>query len=861
MMKGNWVMRRLRHNSGQPKQEQTGLDHSVTQLRVAGIVLGAIVGNLLISKVIQPIAFNVTLGIFAVYTWAAGLLPVSNQGFFKKTATSYALDILLVSSLCYFSGAVASPFHLYYLPIIVLAARHGLSRASILAVTASLLFVLTSLLQWSASADLTLFGLYLLILLLLPFVVSLIVGPRIHNIARFNAENVIKSQGEINRLESLNALSKSLIGPLGYDEWLDEAIQRVADIFNTDVCWLYDYEESRPIAEQLQLLVAIGVDDKSKAKYRSLSVGVGVTGHAAQSSQVDVLDGPGDSRTVLIREFAFGSPHEFGPYRIALPLIAHGRCVGVLTLVNNSDPKRPAEDLELIRTVANQMAIAIDNARLYGRERQRRAHTLAISEITKAAHFGLGLEEVLQRIRQELKKILEADLCQVWIANAEETHFQLRVPEGEQDEQQVVAIADIPLLESAISEGAPMYELRATADKQFARKLDMMSLIALPLLGRGRILGIIVLGYNHEVRLLPEERPLMQTLADQVAASVDNVQLYEDLRGELHSRSVLYRFMRNLSISSQHQEACECFFAEIRQLFPVQYTIILALNEELSVLEKLACDGLTKAQSESLVSCMVPMRDCWAIKRGDRFMMAKNEQGLRCHHVPVDSTQTERYVCIPLMAGGQVLGVVQAGFTQDLSRSQLGFLDTLSEQLAETLHRIGLYEQIQNLADRDPLTDVYNYGYFQRHLKFEIARSKRNRTMLSLIYVDIDHFKNFNDTFGHPVGDQLLRKFTKVLQNGIREVDLLARLGGEEFAVLLPDTNKRGAVILAEKLRELIEKTEFMGNTQQPVVHKTVSLGIATYPEDATDGDELVRKADDALYQAKEGGRNQVITA
>ncbi len=835
---------------------QVALDRFTNRIRWISIPIALVVGNLITD---QRIGFNTAVGIAALYAWMASL-RVSDETLWRKLVSIYLIDVLLITSFCYFTGGANSPFRFYYIPIVIVSVRYGFVRSLTVAVMAILLFCIVSVLA-SSSVDILQLGFNLFTLLILPFVISPIVGPRIHSIARQTAENVIKSQDEISRLQALNALSKSLVGPLGHHEWIGEAVQRVAGLFKADASWIYDYDDSRPDGEQLHLLSCYGIDPDSRSKYETLSLHVGVTGYAIMTSQTDSLNGPGDERTVLIRQFPFVPPHEGFPFRIAIPLIAHGRSVGVLTLANHADPGRPSEELELIRTVANQIAIAIDNARLYEQEKRRRAQALAVSEITKAAQFGLELDDVLLRITHELKLVLQGDLCQVWLTDEEESSFLLQFSDDDEAIPPALPIAAVPLLENAVRSGSPVYEMHGPSDRQFARSLHMQSLLALPLLGHGRITGVIVVGYQSEVRFRPEEKELIHSLADQIAASVDNVQLYESIRSELHNRSVLYRFMRNLSVSSRLDEITESFFAEIHQLLPVERTLIMRLNKELKALDTLDSDGFSDSQMDELSARMIDAQDCWAIKRGDKFLMRKGERALTCDQLLEQGTQSQLHVCLPLSALSETLGVVQISLAQDISQDQLRLLETLCEQLAVAIHRVELYEQIQKLAERDPLTDAYNYGYFQRQLKLEIARAKRNRTMLSLLYLDIDHFKQFNDTFGHPVGDQLLRRFTKALQRDIRAVDLIARLGGEEFAVLLPDTSKRGAITLAEKLRRIIENIEFIGNAQQPVVHKTVSIGIATYPEDTTDGDELIRKADDALYRAKSGGRNQVATA
>ncbi|MBI4743490.1 MAG: GGDEF domain-containing protein [Actinobacteria bacterium] len=164
---------------------------------------------------------------------------------------------------------------------------------------------------------------------------------------------------------------------------------------------------------------------------------------------------------------------------------------------------------------------------------------------------------------------------------------------------------------------------------------------------------------------------------------------------------------------------------------------------------------------------------------------------------------------------------------------------------------------LERLSVNDRLTTLYNYSYFVDRLREEIKRAERHRYPLSLIMLDIDHFKEFNDTFGHLKGNLFLTKLAKSIKQQVREIDTVARYGGEEFAVLLPSAGDE-AIKVAERIRKVVEEMEFEGDALQPKVKKTISAGLATYPSDATDDTDLVVKADEALYWAKESGRNKV---
>jgi diguanylate cyclase (GGDEF)-like protein len=193
-------------------------------------------------------------------------------------------------------------------------------------------------------------------------------------------------------------------------------------------------------------------------------------------------------------------------------------------------------------------------------------------------------------------------------------------------------------------------------------------------------------------------------------------------------------------------------------------------------------------------------------------------------------------------------------------------LRTAALDLAEALEaRAGVpadldrfsYAELLDLAFRDPLTDLHNLRYFEKRFEEEIQRARRYRHSVSLIMLDIDHFKHFNDTHGHPAGNEALIQVAQVLTNESRETDLVARYGGEEFAYMLPETTKRMAQELAERVRLRVESNAIvLDNGEHHRV--SVSMGVATFPRDGSASGPLIDAADRALYQAKKLGRNRL---
>src|SRR5205823_2560884 len=167
------------------------------------------------------------------------------------------------------------------------------------------------------------------------------------------------------------------------------------------------------------------------------------------------------------------------------------------------------------------------------------------------------------------------------------------------------------------------------------------------------------------------------------------------------------------------------------------------------------------------------------------------------------------------------------------------------------------FERARNLANVDGLTGIYNRRYFEQRILEELERSLRYYGSMALLMIDIDQFKKLNDEFGHLLGDEVLRQVSSIFEQHLRKLDVVCRYGGEEFAILVPETPGSRAVGVAEKLRKIIETWNFPG-VPRPV---TISVGVAEFPTDGRSRDELMKAADDALYLAKQQGRNRVVAA
>jgi diguanylate cyclase (GGDEF)-like protein len=254
--------------------------------------------------------------------------------------------------------------------------------------------------------------------------------------------------------------------------------------------------------------------------------------------------------------------------------------------------------------------------------------------------------------------------------------------------------------------------------------------------------------------------------------------------------------------------------------------------------------------------------ECWAMRRAKTYFTSIDSSEPRCKHS--ESGTSRSFICAPLVAQGEILGILHLQSTGTFSdhgnRSDLlSMLQSIAEYTALTLANLELREKLQVQAVRDSLTGLFNRRHMEETLIRETLRAERNGTTISVIMIDIDHFKRFNDTFGHAAGDALLRELGRLLERYTRGSDLACRYGGEEFTVILPGSSLTVAQEIAEVLRENVQKLEIKVHGQS-VGKVTISLGVACYPKHGSSWEDMLHSADLAMLEAKQV-RNRVVVA
>jgi diguanylate cyclase (GGDEF)-like protein len=257
--------------------------------------------------------------------------------------------------------------------------------------------------------------------------------------------------------------------------------------------------------------------------------------------------------------------------------------------------------------------------------------------------------------------------------------------------------------------------------------------------------------------------------------------------------------------------------------------------------------------------------DCWSLRCGRAHTVRAGLDPVACTHIDLD--QGNWHLCLPLVAQGEALGVLH--FCAEENRRHEGIIIderrfdvcvNVSQTLSLAVANIRLAETLKEQAIRDPLTGLFNRRYFQETFKRELHRSSRDMQPLAIVMADVDHFKRFNDTFGHDAGDAALRTVGEILRSRMRAGDVASRHGGEEFALIFPGLTAEAAERRMEEIRHDIS-THTIRSRGQQINPVTISAGAAVYPDHACDTETLIHLADQALYRSKAAGRNCLTMA
>jgi diguanylate cyclase (GGDEF)-like protein/PAS domain S-box-containing protein len=388
-------------------------------------------------------------------------------------------------------------------------------------------------------------------------------------------------------------------------------------------------------------------------------------------------------------------------------------------------------------------------------------------------------------------------------------------------------------------------------------KVIDVELNAVPLVEDGEVRGSFAIYRDISEQIEAQDQARQQ--ADALNQLVGELQLRTTQMALLNEMGDL------LQCCAGAEEAYVVVAQSVRKLLPAATAgILYVFKSSRNAVEAGAIWGNSRA-SEPIFAPEL----CWALRRGQPHWSDDSTTGITCQHLKNPNGST--YLCVPMVGQGETLGVLHLEFAKNtsapvnvgpesLEQSRQRLATTVAGQVALALASLRLRETLRDQSIRDSLTGLFNRRFMQESLERELLRAKRKKRALSVIFLDLDHFKRFNDAFGHDAGDTVLRSIAELFRQHFRGDDVICRYGGEEFAIILPESTAKDAAKRANLLRLQARKLRVRHHDQSldPV---TLSIGVAAFPEHGSTPEELLQVADQCLYQSKSEGRDRVTVA
>ncbi len=514
---------------------------------------------------------------------------------------------------------------------------------------------------------------------------------------------------------------------------------------------------------------------------------------------------------------------------LGVPLSAHGRIIGALNVYTTKQHRFAPDEIALVESFANQASLAIEQDRLLREARERASRLQSLARLNQVVSSSLDTTDVLRAIAAAAAQLTEASAVGCWIADAKHRVLERRAVSDDG------IAADYPSATVAFGEGpiGSVATHRKTleipdvaADPRITtadwfRAHGLSSALIAPVLFHDLLLGVLALFGRRPFRLAPDDRELLDVFLTQAGGAIHNARMYDEARvasARLEERGreldLLNRVGEMLQACVTEEEAYTVVSRFVGQFFRDDVGAVFVTSASRNLVEAKAAWVTVPTPDWAIFK----PEDCWALRRGRMHLV---ESGL----------ETKQRLAL-----------------------------NMADQLGLAVANLKLRETLRNQSIRDPLTGLYNRRYLEATLERELHRVARSGGTLGVIVIDLDHFKQFNDTFGHEVGDLLLRELGRLLRSSVRGGDVPCRYGGEEFVLVLPEASASAALERAERLREAVKQLH-LTHRSQSIGSVTLSAGVAAFPEHGQTGELLLQAADSALYGAKAEGRDRVLIA
>ena len=710
-----------------------------------------------------------------------------------------------------------------------------------------------------------------------------------------------------------SGVSQAIAASADLDEMLTAIARRVAEALRVWECNMYEY---RPETDSLvaTALWASELTAEDRAWLGTVYPVADRPSYQHMLAERTVREYQADDPAITDKERA--SMQRWGERSvISVPLVFQDEVIGALTLVEKRAPRRfTDDDLRLLQSMAIPAAVAVHTARMFRREAEQTRRLGALLSASRAMTSTIDLDQLLATITHEAREALGTAECSVNTYDSDaETMTVVTLeqrepqPDGEQWIGRVYSLDDFTFDRKALFAGEIVEERVSDPGMDEQNRADMIenrekSLLSVPLLYEGRPIGFLVfIETEVERRFTSEERTLAAALGEQAAAAIHHAQLLRQTAIQNRQLALLLESTRAVSSSVDLDEVLNTVARTAAELLGSEECQIQEYDSAANAVRPVALwqrvlDEAGRASLGQEFSLDGEPEERAFLEAGQVLEQRYSDPAIAdTTRALFDKFGDRAYLNVPLVFSGRPVGVlvlIEKTRERHWTEDEVALATGLAEQAAVAIEHARLYKRVQDQAITDGLTGLYNHRHFYERLEHEIARARRYATPVSLLMIDLDDFKAFNDRNGHLAGDAVLRGVAAVLQSELRQnLDVAARYGGEEFAVILPNTpmsatqvtqmqmdlteripearidaeapppgHHGGGEQVAERIRERVAGTRFLAADGSRLPALSVSIGVAVFPVRTSSPEDLVGHADAALYAAKRTGKDRVET-
>lgn len=771
------------------------------------------------------------------------------------TATA-ALDIVLVFlSLFLWPKVLPEIFWILTILVIVISARFSYREATVAALAFSAVYIVSIVVGYGSSINRTVLGDALLRVLLMMMIA----------VATAYVTQREKSQRKEARV--LSRLATAMGSTLDTDELMNTVVDGISEAAGMGRCTAFLLSGDRRWAIPKSTTEK---DPMLREKLFKLRISVrtdNIARRVFESREPMVVSDAG-SEPLLDREWV----DDFTlSTLLVLPIVIRNDVKGAVVVEKRGIRRHYTErEVNLCQTIVAQAAAGLENAARYAEEQRKRSESELLYRTSRELGSTLEMEGVLENacrlaisstggsgsaafLYDEKKGVLAPRL--LLGAGARRTSFppESAVPAREFEEMYRLAQRPPALLMHNPSDYPFLPDFLRSAG----------AVLVAPFYTHGSIGGILCVTDPQDTPFGRSGEWQLALVASEVALAVINARLHERIKADAAQMASLVQLANAIGSSAELATVMRLALASVKHLFDCSSGLIYRIDEKDGTMRCMESFGYSEEALNRICSAPYPrVEECWTVSEGHLIGVDDlSETKVDCR--TLEKIGQGSTMCVGMKSEGRTLGVLHVrserpnAFGEEDQQLALAFAD----QVGLALQRALLFEEINRLAMTDPLTGVFNVRRLESVLTDEVNRARRYKRPVSFLMVDVDNLKAYNDTLGHQQGDVVLSQVASIIDSSTREVDKVFRYGGDEFCVILPETDSEEAAVVADKVRRSVADFHFAGEEKIPEGSITISVGVAAFPKDSDEEWALIHKADLALYSAKQTGRNSVAKA